>query len=214
MIGMSPSSRGLGHRPFTAVTGVRIPLGMDYFCTFCASVLYHCRLINDSIMYIHHIYDIDLCDHSGKILRMKNYEGHIIMVVNIASECGFNEQLEEMELCFQLFKDYRFTILAFPSDQFNQEPLDDDEIVMHNEARFPVTYPLFPKVMVNGKQAHPLFRYLTNALPGFLGTQSVKWNFTKFIIDRTGKPVRRFSPITNMEIVSEYIANLIEQQPR
>lgn len=165
-------------------------------------------------MYIRHIYDIDLCDPSGKIVRMKNYQGHIVMIVNVASECGFNEQLEEMELCYQLFKDYGFIILAFPSDQFNQEPLDDEDIIVHNEAKFPVTFPLFSKVMVNGKQAHPLFRYLTNALPGFLGTQSIKWNFTKFIIDRDGNPIKRFSPITNMEFVSEYIAQLIEQQPR
>ena len=164
-------------------------------------------------MYIKNLYDIDLCDLNGKIVRMRHYEGYIVMIVNIASECGFNDQLEEMELCYQLFKSQKFVILGFPSDQFNQEPLEEDEIIMLNEERFQVSFPLFGKVMVNGKQAHPLFRYLTNALPGFLGTQSVKWNFTKFIVDRGGHPVRRFSPVTNMQVVCEYLAGLIESQP-
>ncbi|HAV93599.1 MAG: glutathione peroxidase [Legionellales bacterium] len=164
-------------------------------------------------MYIRHIYDIDLCAPDGKIVRMRNYEGYIVMVVNTASECGFNDQLEEMEMCYELFKGHRFVILAFPSDQFNQEPLDDEDMITHNEAHYQVSFPMFRKVIVNGRQAHPLFRYLTNALPGILGTQSIKWNFTKFIIDRTGQPVRRFSPITNMEIVSEYIAGMIEKKP-
>ena len=163
-------------------------------------------------MYIRDFYDIDICQSDGKILRMKNFEGQIVMVVNIPTESGFNEQLEEMEHCYRLFKSHHFTILAFPSDQFDQEPLDEDDTIIYNEARFPVSFPVFPKVMVNGKQAHPLFRYLSSALPGFLGSQSIKWNFTKFIIDRHGKPLRRFSPITNIEMVSEYIASVIESE--
>ena len=162
-------------------------------------------------MYIKHIYDIDLCDAQGKITRMINYEGYYIMVVNIASECGFNDQLEDMEQCFQIFKDHKFVILAFPSDQFNQEPLDDEDVVIHNEKIYQVSFPLFRKTLVNGKNAHPLFRYLTTQLPGFMGSQSIKWNFTKFIIDRHGNPIRRFAPVTNMAIVSEYLADLIER---
>tara|TARA_B100001989_G_scaffold248634_1_gene222546 strand:+ start:634 stop:1128 length:495 start_codon:yes stop_codon:yes gene_type:complete len=163
-------------------------------------------------MYIKSIYDIDICTPSGKIVRMRNYEGSIVMVVNIASECGFNQQLREMEICYQYFKDEKFTILGFPSDQFNQEPLEDDEIIITHEQRFQVTFPLFNKILVNGKHAHPLFQYLSQKLPGIFGSQSIKWNFTKFIIDRDGTPLKRFSPITHIDAVSEYVETLIENE--
>ena len=160
-------------------------------------------------MYIRHIYDIDLCAPDGKIVRMRNYEGYIVMVVNTASECGFNDQLEEMEMCYELFKGHRFVILAFPSDQFNQEPLDDEDMITHNEAHYQVSFPMFRKVIVNGRQAHPLFRYLTNALPGILGTQSIKWNFTKFLVDRDGNVVKRYAPSTKPEAIASDIEALL-----
>ena len=163
-------------------------------------------------MYIKSVYDIDICTPSGKIVRMRNYEDNIIMVVNIASECGFNQQLREMEACYQYFKEEKFTILGFPSDQFNQEPLEDDEIIITNEKRFSVTFPLFNKVLVNGKHAHPLFQYVSKSLPGIFQTESIKWNFTKFIIDRDGTPIKRFSPITHIDVVSGYIETLIDRE--
>ena len=134
------------------------------------------------------------------------------MVVNIASECGFNEQLAEIEQCFQLFKKYKFVILAFPSDQFNQEPLDDDELIVHNEKQMKVTFPLFKKVLVNGRHAHPIFQFLSNQLPGIFGTQSLKGNFTKFIIDRDGTPLRRVSPIAHIDVINEFLALIIDSE--
>ena len=174
--------------------------------------LYTTYSIKVVVMYIETLYDIDVCDVYGKIIRMDNYRDHIVMVVNIASECGFNQQLAEMEQCYQYFKDDKFVILGFPSDQFNQEPLEDDEIAIQNEKKFKVTFPLFKKVLVNGGHAHPLFQYLSQALPGIWGTQSIKWNFTKFIIDRDGTPLRRFSPVTHIDVVNEYVSELIESE--
>lgn len=136
------------------------------------------------------------------------------MVVNISTECGFNDQLAEMELCYQMFKKHKFIILAFPSDQFNQEPLEEDELIIHHdsERQLKVTFPLFKKVLVNGRHAHPIFQYLSNQLPGIFGTRSLKWNFTKFIIDRDGTPLRRFSPIAHIDVLNEYLALLIDSE--
>lgn len=165
-------------------------------------------------MHIKSFYDIDVCNLDGKITRLEAYRGSIVMVVNIASECGFNEQLSEMEACYQSLKSDGFVILAFPSDQFKQEPLEDNEIQAFNEERFQVTFPIFKKVYVNGESAHPLFRYLCTALPGIFGSRSIKWNFTKFIIGRDGTPLKRFSPITHSEVVVEYVRHLLDLPPK
>ena len=161
-------------------------------------------------MYIDTIYDIDICDSDGKIIRMSHFKGQFVMVVNIATDPEFNEQLEEIELCYRLFKDHNFVVLGFPTDQFIEEPLDDDEISIHTEKTLPVTFPLFKKTLVNGHHAHPLFQFITHSLPGIFGTESIKWNFTKFIIGPDGSPLKRFSPITNIHTINEYIANLVE----
>ena len=161
-------------------------------------------------MYIDSIYDIDICDREGKIIRMSHFKGKFVMIVNITTEPGFNEQIEEIELCHRLFKHHNFVVLGFPTDQFNEEPLDDDELSVHLEKMPTVTFPLFKKTLVNGHHAHPLFQFITHSLPGIFGTESIKWNFTKFIIGPDGSPLKRFSPITSIHVINEYIADLVE----
>ncbi|MEC8882484.1 MAG: glutathione peroxidase [Pseudomonadota bacterium] len=161
-------------------------------------------------MYIKSIYDIDICDCDGKIIRMSHFRGKFVMIVNIASDPAFNDQLEEIELCYRLFKNHKFVVLGFPTDQFNEEPLDDDELSIQLEKTSPVSFPLFKKILVNGHHAHPLFQFITHSLPGIFGTESIKWNFTKFIIGPDGSPLKRFSPITNIHVINEYIAELVE----
>ncbi|MEC8977731.1 MAG: glutathione peroxidase [Pseudomonadota bacterium] len=156
-----------------------------------------------------HIYDFDLCTVDGKIIRMDAFKGKFILIVNIASECGFSEQLQELENCYQALKDQGLVVLAFPSDQFRQEPLDNEELhAYHTECRI-VSFPIFQKIYVNGEHAHPLFKYLSLYCPGIFGTRSLKWNFTKFLVDANGKPIRRFSPITNMVLIQDYIAEVM-----
>jgi glutathione peroxidase len=187
-------------------------LGMCFLDTSPHPVLYITYLQPGDVLYIESIYDIDICSSDGKITRLDDYRGHIIMVVNMATECGFNDQLIEMEQTYQQFKDQQVVILGFPSDQFNQEPLDDDELSITYEKKFEVSFPLFRKTLVNGPHAHPLFQYLCKRLPGVFGTESIKWNFTKFIIDRNGTPLKRFSPITHIQSVNDYLEILLQEE--
>ena len=155
------------------------------------------------------IYHIDVCDIDGQILRLDKYRGKYLLVVNMATQCGFREQLEEIEACYQALKDDNLVILGFPSDQFNQEPLDNEEIRIHYNERKVVTFPIFQKIYVNGNNAHPLFKHLSLMCPGIFGSRNIKWNFTKFFIDNNGIPVRRFSPVTNMVLIEDYIRDVM-----
>ena len=161
-------------------------------------------------MYIKDIYDIDICDINGKIVRMSKFRGMSVLVVNLPTDHGFNEQLEELESSYNIFKQYKFTILGFPTDQFKEEDLDEDGLSLEFEKPSKVSFPIFKPTLVNGQHAHPLFRYLSHKLPGIFGTESIKWNFTKFIIAPDGTPLKRFSPITNIHAVNEFITQIIE----
>ena len=155
------------------------------------------------------IYHIDVCTIEGKILRLEHYKGKFLLIVNLATQCGFREQLEEIESCYQSLKPHNFEILGFPSDQFNQEPLDNEEIQIYYRERKTVSFPIFQKVYVNGQNAHPLFKHLSLMCPGIFGSRPLKWNFTKFFVDHNGVPIRRFSPITNMVLIEDYIREYI-----
>ena len=145
----------------------------------------------------------------GKEILMDEYKGKVVLVVNTASKCGFTPQYTELQKLYETYKDEGLEILGFPCDQFaHQEPGTDEEIKQFCSLNFGVTFPLFSKVDVNGSNAHPVFKYVTKALPGTIG-RNVKWNFTKFLIDREGKPVKRFAPTTEPSKLESDIKNLI-----
>jgi len=132
----------------------------------------------------------------GKEIGMDTYRGKVILVVNTASKCGFTPQYEGLEKLYEKYGEKGLVILGFPCNQFgNQEPGSEKDIADGCLINYGVTFPMFSKVDVNGDNAHPLFRYLKKKLPGFLISR-IKWNFTKFLIDRKGIPVKRYSPAT------------------
>lgn len=142
---------------------------------------------------------------NGQPQNLSDYTGKLVLVVNTASKCGFTPQYAGLEALYQQFKDQGLVILGFPCNQFgNQEPGGAEQIAQTCEINYGVTFPVFAKVDVNGPAAHPLFQWLTGELPGWLG-KSIKWNFTKFLIGRDGKPVKRFATITKPEKMATFI---------
>ncbi|MFC3419652.1 glutathione peroxidase [Salinicoccus hispanicus] len=141
-----------------------------------------------------HIYDFTVHDDAGIPMQMKDFEGKVILIVNSASDCALCNQLSELEFLFQKYKDEGFVVLVFPSDDFmNSEPLDASEAKIHYYREYGVTFPVMEKVHVKGDSIHSLFRHLTESKTGLL-TSSVKWNFTKFLISREGRIVKRLPP--------------------
>lgn len=147
---------------------------------------------------------------SGEEKAMEDYKGKVVLVVNTASKCGFTPQYEGLEKLYQDYKDKDFVVLGFPCNQFGQQdPGDNSEIQKFCKLNFGVTFPMFEKIHVNGNDAHPLFKYLKDELPGFLG-RKIKWNFTKFLVDSMGKPVKRYGSITKPESIKADIENLLD----
>ncbi|MDM8002794.1 MAG: glutathione peroxidase [Bacteroidota bacterium] len=145
----------------------------------------------------------------GKEISMEDYRGKVVLVVNTASKCGFTPQYEGLEALYRKYRDNGLVILGFPCNQFaNQEPGDEKSIAEGCLVNYGVTFPMFSKVDVNGESAHPLFKYLTGELGSIFGSK-VKWNFTKFLIDRNGKPVKRFAPVTKPENMEESIKKVL-----
>jgi glutathione peroxidase len=132
-----------------------------------------------------------------KEISLAEYTGKVILIVNTASKCGLTPQYAGLQSLYEKYKEKDFVILGFPCDQFaNQELSEDTAIESFCKVNYGVSFPIFSKIDVNGNNSHPIFKYLKNELPGFLGTQQIKWNFTKFLINREGKPVKRFGPKT------------------
>lgn len=147
---------------------------------------------------------------SGDQKTLADYAGKVVLVVNTASKCGFTPQYKGLEALWQAFKDRGLVILGFPCNQFGQqEPGDNAAISQFCELNFGVTFPLFKKVEVNGSNAHPLFVQLKKRAPGLLGSQGIKWNFTKFLIDRDGQSVKRYAPATKPEALKTAIEALL-----
>ena len=145
----------------------------------------------------------------GKEIGMDTYMGKLILVVNTASKCGLTPQFEGLEKLYQDYKERGLVILGFPCNQFaNQEPGDEKSIAEGCLLNYGVTFPMFAKIEVNGDGAHEIYKYLKKKLPGFLGSR-IKWNFTKFLIDQNGKPVKRFSPATKPEAIEQYLKKLL-----
>lgn len=141
------------------------------------------------------IYDIEARTIDGNVLKLDALKGKVLLIVNVASKCGFTPQYAGLEQLYRKFKDRGFEILGFPCDQFgHQEPGDEAEIKQFCSLTYDVTFPMFGKIDVNGDHAHPLYQHLKREQPGVLGTQSTKWNFTKFLVDRNGKVLARYAP--------------------
>lgn len=141
------------------------------------------------------LYDIEVKSITAEQRRMKEFEGKTVLVVNVASKCGFTPQYEGLEALYQKYKDRGLVVLGFPCDQFmNQEPGDEAEIAKFCSLTYNVTFPMFSRIEVNGDGAHPLYKHLKHEAPGILGTEAIKWNFTKFLINPEGKVVKRFGP--------------------
>jgi len=141
------------------------------------------------------IYDFSVKDIRGKTIKLDAYKGKALLIVNTASKCGFTPQYKGLETLYGRLHGKGLEILGFPCNQFGeQEPGDAKEIESFCEVNYGVTFPLFAKIDVNGDDAAPLYRYLKSAKPGLLGTEAIKWNFTKFLIDRKGVVVERYAP--------------------
>jgi len=140
------------------------------------------------------VHDFTATDIDGKDRKLSEFKGKALLVVNVASKCGFTPQYKGLEEMYRRHKDQGLVVLGFPCDQFGQEPGSDSEISEFCELNYGVTFPLFGKVDVNGAQAHPLFAHLKKEAKGLLGSEAIKWNFTKFLVDKDGKVVARYAP--------------------
>lgn len=155
------------------------------------------------------IYDFIVKGNTGLDVDLAQYRGKVLLIVNTASKCGFTPQYKGLEYLYQKYKDKGLVVLGFPCNQFaNQEPSNDDEIASFCELNFGVSFPLMKKVNVNGKEAFPVYKFLKKKAGGFLFSR-IKWNFTKFLIDRDGETVKRFSPITKPEFLEKDILRII-----
>ena len=156
------------------------------------------------------IFNFTCKDVHGDEKKLSDLEGKVTLVVNTASKCGFTPQYKGLEDLYQKYKDQGLEILGFPCNQFgNQEPGANSEIEEFCTLNYGVSFPIFSKVDVNGDSADPLFKFLTSNKKGLLGSSKIKWNFTKFLVDKKGKPVKRFSPTTTPEKLAEDIEKIL-----
>jgi glutathione peroxidase len=156
------------------------------------------------------IYQFSANNNLGELVPLSTYQGKVMLLVNTASACGFTPQYQGLQALYQQYQTKGLEILAFPCNQFGkQEKGDDSEIKQFCDLNFNISFPLFSKVDVNGENAHPLFDYMKNEAPGLLGSKSIKWNFTKFLVNNQGKVVKRYSPTTKpADIASDIEAML------
>lgn len=148
------------------------------------------------------VYDFSARDIEGREQSLGEYRGKVLLIVNVASECGFTPQYAGLEALQRKYAERGFAVLGFPCNQFGaQEPEGEDQIRQFCESWYDVTFPLFAKIDVNGARAHPLYAYLKSAEPGLLGSEAVKWNFTKFLVGTNGRVVKRYAPTTKPETI-------------
>lgn len=156
------------------------------------------------------VYDFTAETITGDNLSLGTFKGQVLLIVNTASACGFTPQYEALEGLHRRFSSRGFAVLGFPCNQFgHQEPGDSRDIAAFCSQKYAVSFPLFAKIDVNGANAHPLYAYLTKEQPGFLGLKTIKWNFTKFIVDRYGKAVARYGSMTKPEALTKNIESLL-----
>jgi len=157
------------------------------------------------------IYDFSATSLGGKPADLAATKGKVLLIVNTASKCGFTPQYDGLEKVYAKYRDEGFEVLGFPCNQFGgQEPGESGDIAQFCTKNYGVTFPMFEKVDVNGDDAHPLFKWLKAQAPGLLGTKDIKWNFTKFLVDRNGKVVDRYAPTTRPDAIAKDIAKLLK----
>lgn len=156
------------------------------------------------------LYDFEVTDIHGKKTTLAPYKGKVLLIVNTASRCGYTPQFAGLEKLYKTYGSKGFIVLGFPCNQFgSQEPLSEPQIENFCRIDYGVTFPMFAKIDVNGGSSHPLYRYLKAQAPGILGSEVIKWNFTKFLIDREGRVIRRYAPSTTPEAIAEDIEKLL-----
>jgi glutathione peroxidase len=156
------------------------------------------------------LYDFSVLTAKGDMTSLAVFKGNVLLIVNTASQCGFTPQYQQLQALQDKFGPDKFSVLAFPCDQFgNQEPGSNDAIQTFCQLNYGVTFPVMAKIAVNGPQAAPLFTYLKSECPGILGSKGIKWNFTKFLIDGSGQPVKRYAPIIAPNDLITDIQNLM-----
>jgi glutathione peroxidase len=155
-------------------------------------------------------HDISVKAIDGRDISLADYAGKVVLVVNTASKCGFTPQYDGLEALYEKYRERGFVVLGFPCNQFGaQEPGDEQQIAEFCTTRFNIAFPMFAKIDVNGANAHPLYQHLKTARPGVLNTEGIKWNFTKFLIDRNGNVVERYAPATKPEDLAAAIEALL-----
>jgi len=156
------------------------------------------------------VYGFSCQTNNGQSKSLEDYKGKVLLVVNTASKCGFTPQFEGLEKMYEQYKDKGLEILGFPCNQFGkQDPGSNEEIMEFCQLNYGVSFPMFAKVEVNGDAADPLFKYLKKEAPGLLGTEKIKWNFTKFLIDADGNVVKRYAPKDTPQAIAGDIEALL-----
>ncbi|HXB92938.1 MAG TPA: glutathione peroxidase, partial [Puia sp.] len=154
-------------------------------------------------------YDLSANTPQGRKVGMDSFKGKVLLVVNTATECGLTPQFAGLERLYQAYKDKGLVVFGFPCNQFgHQEPLSNENMEFTCLINHGVTFPLFEKIDVNGRDTHPVFRYLKDRLGSIFGKR-IKWNFTKFLVDAKGRPVKRFAPVTKPDAIEPYIKKLL-----
>ena len=156
------------------------------------------------------VYDFTANSIDGQPVKLDAYKGKTLLIVNVASKCGFTPQYKGLEALYEKYRDKGLVILGFPCDQFgHQEPGDEKEIMEFCSLTYDVKFPMFAKIKVNGDDAHPLYKYLKNEEKGILGTTAIKWNFTKFLVDKSGKVLKRYGSMDTPESIEKDLAPLL-----
>ncbi|MFC7440575.1 glutathione peroxidase [Laceyella putida] len=159
------------------------------------------------------VYQFEAVLNNGETKSLADYQGKVLLIVNTASKCGFTPQYKELQELYERYHGEGLEILAFPCNQFmSQEPGTDAEIAEFCSLNYGVTFPIFSKIDVNGEQAHPLYQYLCKEAPGMLGSKAIKWNFTKFLVNRQGEVVERIAPNTKPSECKEQIESLLKEK--
>ena len=160
------------------------------------------------------LYECTVKTIAGQTETLENYRNQVLLIVNVASKCGFTSQYAGLETLYKRYRDQRFAVLGFPCDQFgHQEPGSEAEIQSFCSLTYDVTFPLFAKIEVNGSGTHPLYAHLKKAQPGLFGSEAIKWNFTKFLVNREGEVLKRYAPSDTPEKIEDDLKEIMTLSP-
>jgi glutathione peroxidase len=175
------------------------------------AIIYSCSAENKDNNMTKTIYDFSVKTNEGKQKSLRDYKGKVLLIVNVASYCGYTKQYKGLEEIYKKYRDKGFEIIAFPCNQFGeQEPGTNEEIKNFCSTNYKITFQLFDKIDVNGDNAHPMYKFLKDEKPGILGTKDIKWNFTKFLIDKNGKVIDRYASNKTPEDIAPDIDKLLK----